>query len=140
MSVMFTPVLVVAALAAAARCSVIDLSSYAVEEFRSELENYDALFVKVSGRTLRSCAMLTTDFQYYAPYCGHCKSMAKDFVTVAKNLEQKEMPVQLAQVDCTSGSGTKICKRFNVKGYPTLQLFKMGKPDKIYEGVRCIEV
>lgn len=62
--------------------------------------------------------------------------MAKAFVTVAKRLQEQDPPVQLAEVDCTSGTGTKICKKFNVKAYPTLQLFKQGKPDKMYEGTR----
>ncbi|KAI1306507.1 Protein disulfide-isomerase A4 [Halotydeus destructor] len=99
--------------------SVLDLSSYAVDEFRSEMDNFDSVFVK-----------------FYAPYCGHCKTMANDYKAVARKMMEEEPPVTLAEVDCTSGTGTKICKKFNVQGYPSLQLFKHGKPYKTYEGTR----
>ena len=102
--------------------SVIDLSSYSVEEFRINIEDYDSIFVK-----------------FFAPYCGHCKSMAQDYVELAKRMQDKDPTVLIAEVDCTNGQGTKICKKFNVKGYPSLQLFKQGKPDKQYEGARTVK-
>ena len=98
---------------------VVDLSGYQVDEFKSELENYDSIFIK-----------------FYAPYCGHCKSMAQDFISASKTLQDDDSPILLAEVDCTSATGTKVCAKYNIRGYPSLKLFKHGTPFKDYEGER----
>ena len=59
--------------------------------------------------------------KFYAPWCGHCKGLAPIWEEIASELKS-EMTV--AKVDCTSERST--CKRFGVRGYPTLILFKRG--------------
>lgn len=98
--------------------NVIDLSGYEVDEFKSEVENHDAIFVK-----------------FFAPYCMHCKSMASDFEKTAKKISE-DIIVALAEVDCTSATGTLICQEYKVGGYPTLKLFKNGVPYKDFDGNR----
>ena len=62
---------------------------------------------------------------FYAPWCGHCKRMKPEFVKAAESMETMNIPGKLAAVDATKES--KLGKRFEVKGYPTIKYFKKGE-------------
>ncbi len=65
--------------------------------------------------------------------CGHCKKLAPDWETLAHELKGK---VNVAKVDCTTNAD--VCKRFDVKGYPTLLHLSGGKSYK-FKGARTVE-
>eukprot|EP00923_Selenidium_pygospionis_P034493 GHVN01060103.1.p1 GENE.GHVN01060103.1~~GHVN01060103.1.p1 ORF type:complete len:245 (-),score=26.33 GHVN01060103.1:2065-2799(-) len=73
--------------------------------------------------------------EFYAPWCGHCKSLAPEWESAAKELAGK---VKVAKVDATTE--TVLASRFGIKGFPTLMLFPGGpKKDSLtnkYEGPR----
>ena len=73
--------------------------------------------------------------KFYAPWCGHCRSLAPSWKDAGKRLAELEEPSYgtMAKVDCTKHA--IVCKRFNVKGYPTLIFFSKGKMLK-YKGNR----
>jgi len=69
--------------------------------------------------------------KFYAPWCGHCKKMAPDFVAAAEELANTEF--KFANVDATEEK--EIAAEVGVQGYPTLKFFINGK-EKEYTGER----
>ena len=73
--------------------------------------------------------------EFYAPWCGHCQSLAPEFTGAAKKLS-KNKKVALAKIDATAEP--KLGTKYNVRGYPTLKWFKKGEKEnpKDYTGGR----
>ncbi|KAJ3032669.1 hypothetical protein HDV00_007284 [Rhizophlyctis rosea] len=74
--------------------------------------------------------------EFYAPWCGHCKSLAPKYEQVAKDFAN-EKNVVIANLDATAHK--EIADRFNVAGYPTIKFFPAGgdiKNPEEYSGGR----
>jgi len=79
--------------------------------------------------------MDTALVMFYAPWCGHCKRLKPEFEKSAGDLLSNDPPVHLVKVDCTE-AGKDTCGRFEVRGYPTLKIFKSGELSSDYNGPR----
>jgi protein disulfide-isomerase A6 len=64
--------------------------------------------------------------EFYAPWCGHCKSLAPEYEKAANNLKGI---VRLGAVNCDDDANQRLCGNYEVKGFPTIKLF----PSKLTE-------
>jgi len=69
--------------------------------------------------------------EFYAPWCGHCKSLAPEYEKAATELKGI---AHLAKID--ADSNRKTAQAYQIQGFPTLKLFKEGKFFKEFDGGR----
>ena len=72
--------------------------------------------------------------EFFAPWCGHCKSLAPVYEELATNFEFAKDKVTIAKVDADAEKD--LGRRFDVQGFPTLKWFdgKSEKPEDYKSG------
>jgi protein disulfide-isomerase-like protein len=71
--------------------------------------------------------------KFYAPWCGHCKTMAPAYAEAAKILKEQKIPVKLGSLVCSEYG--EFCTKLGIQGYPTLWQYSKGVHTP-YEGAR----
>jgi len=74
-----------------------------------------------------------TIVEFYAPWCGHCKSLEPEWSAAAKKVSKLNPKVLLAKVDAEKHKD--LAEKYGVSGYPTIKIFKKGKAEE-YDGPR----
>lgn len=74
---------------------------------------------------------------FYADWCGHCKKIKPVWDEAADEINDKDKNKKMLKVNCGGGSEKEkdIMEKYKIDGYPTIILFKNGKPSP-YEGAR----
>jgi len=74
--------------------------------------------------------------EFYAPWCGHCKSLEPKYLQLAKDLKHEKNLI-IAKMDTTAN---EYPSEFTVKGYPTIYLAPAGGKELVpYEGEREVD-
>ncbi|KAF8332868.1 thioredoxin-like protein [Cantharellus anzutake] len=81
------------------------------------------------GAETQKAGLLLVEF--FAPWCGHCKALAPHYEEAATALKEKN--ITLAKVDCVDQAD--LCSENDIQGYPTLKIYRKGKPTE-YGGPR----
>jgi protein disulfide-isomerase A1 len=73
--------------------------------------------------------------EFYAPWCGHCKTLAPKYLQLAEDLKDNKNLI-IAKVDATEND-TPV----QVEGFPTLYFFPSNNKDKPvpFNGARTVE-
>ena len=73
--------------------------------------------------------------KFYAPWCGHCKSLAEPWAELATAMKEEhaDSGVVIAKLDATAHK--KTAQRFAIQGYPSLKFFADGEV-RTYSGGR----
>ncbi|KAK9676733.1 hypothetical protein RND81_11G096400 [Saponaria officinalis] len=74
--------------------------------------------------------------EFYAPWCGHCQSLAPEYAAAATQLKADGVDVVLAKIDATEEN--EVAHQYDVQGFPTLYFFVDGD-HKPYTGQRTKE-
>jgi protein disulfide-isomerase A1 len=94
-------------------------------------DDWDAKPVKVLvGKNFEEVALDTTKdvfVEFYAPWCGHCKSLAPIFDQLGEAFESSGVVV--AKMDSTSNDAAGI----TVESFPTLKLFPKGDAAEVID-------
>jgi len=68
--------------------------------------------------------------KFYAPWCGHCKSLAPIWEKAATSLAREE-EIIIAKLDAENAGSKATAEKFKVTGYPTLKFFPKGSTEPI---------
>ena len=98
-------------------------------------ESNDEPVKVIVGKTFKEL-VLDTDkevlVKFYAPWCGHCKTLAPHYDEAAKLLANNPN-ILLAKVDSTENEVTGL----NIEGFPTLRFWGKDKANPVdYNGGR----
>ncbi|KAK9743299.1 hypothetical protein RND81_03G230400 [Saponaria officinalis] len=78
-------------------------------------------------------AISTFDFvlvDFYAPWCGHCKSLSPELDAAAPVLAQLKKPIVIAKID--ADKYRRVGDKYEIDGFPTLKVFLHGVPTDYY--------
>lgn len=80
-------------------------------------------FDKVIHRTNYSSIVL-----FYAPWCGYCQKLKPTFTKLGKFLHKdSQYSINVAAVNCDKDSNKALCSAYQIKGYPTMLVFRPPK-------------
>jgi protein disulfide-isomerase A6 len=101
-------------------------------------ENGKSNVVSVSEKTFNNEVMKSKGIvivEFYAPWCGHCKSLEPEYEKAAGVLKDV---VKVVAVDATTEQG--LASKYGIQGFPTIKVFGSDKKNPVdYQGQRTAD-
>eukprot|EP00823_Brevimastigomonas_motovehiculus_P005136 TRINITY_DN361_c0_g1_i1.p1 TRINITY_DN361_c0_g1~~TRINITY_DN361_c0_g1_i1.p1 ORF type:complete len:885 (-),score=320.88 TRINITY_DN361_c0_g1_i1:204-2858(-) len=69
--------------------------------------------------------------EFFAPWCGHCKALAPEWIRAAQSLKGM---VKVGAVNCDDEKS--LASEYGIKGFPTIKIFIGTQPPQDYQGER----
>lgn len=67
--------------------------------------------------------------EFYAPWCGHCKTLTPELKALGAKIKSTPgMSARVVVAKVNADEHRSLGERFEVRGFPTLKLFKRGEP------------
>ncbi|KAI7906684.1 thioredoxin-like protein [Cokeromyces recurvatus] len=110
-SIIWTAITLLTAISISSTCASDVLYLNSTKEFENAIQQNDLVLLK-----------------FFVPWCPHSKALEPEYEKAATILRPDN--VTLSEIDCSINQD--ICTRYNVQGYPTLQVFRKGHPSDIY--------
>ncbi|KAJ8300554.1 hypothetical protein KUTeg_022073, partial [Tegillarca granosa] len=60
--------------------------------------------------------------EFYNAWCGHCIHFAPTWKKLGKDLKGWQKVISLAAIDCSASENLKICRSYNINGYPNFKI------------------
>lgn len=106
------------------------------EELMEANEADNGLYTLTAENFDRHVEMGLHFIKFYAPWCSHCRKLAPTWKALAE-FHKDNSEITIAKIDCTTEG--KKCSEHNIRGFPSLKLFKDGREVDRYEGTRSLD-
>ncbi|EMG46528.1 putative thioredoxin [Candida maltosa Xu316] len=94
----------------------------------------------------------TTLVKFYAPWCGYCQQLQPIYHKLGKYIQKDaKYSVNIASVNCDKDYNKALCSQYQVRGFPTLMVFRPPKygtgkevkaqnhASEVYQGERTVK-
>ncbi|CAF1293407.1 unnamed protein product [Adineta ricciae] len=68
--------------------------------------------------------------EFYASWCGHCRTYANTYREVAATAWPWRMIVRIGAINCYGGANLDLCRQHGVRGFPTIRLIR---PESVFD-------
>lgn len=77
-----------------------------------------------------------SSIHYYTPWCVACKSLAPKWEGFAQQVEEEDMPIGVAKVDCEAEAD--LCRQQKIRNFPSIRWYHAGEPMSLLENERAV--
>ncbi|KAL3870288.1 hypothetical protein ACJMK2_038364 [Sinanodonta woodiana] len=64
--------------------------------------------------------------EFYNSWCGHCINFAPTWKKLATDVKGWQPVINVGAIDCSSSENLPMCRKYDIKGFPTFKLFQFG--------------